>query len=180
MEETKTIYTIGHSNRSFEQFIAMLQSFNISMIADIRSLPGSRKYPHFDKESLEVSMPANGIEYMHLLSLGGRRRANKNTRNTAWRHLAFRGYADYMETPAFVDGIKELTIAAKQFATVYICSEAVWWRCHRAMVSDYLKLQGWRVMHIMSEGKATEHPCTSAATIINGELSYHEKDDATS
>jgi uncharacterized protein (DUF488 family) len=172
MEPSKTIYPVGHSNKSFEEFVAMLRSFNIELLVDIRSLPGSRKYPHFDKEALQLSLPANGIQYMHLLSLGGRRKVNKDSRNTAWRHPAFRGYADYMETETFAEGIKELEAAAMQSCTAYMCSEAVWWRCHRSMVSDYLKLRGWRVMHIMSEGKATEHPYTSAATIINGKLSY--------
>lgn len=179
MEESKTIITIGHSNRTFDAFLALLRSFDIELIADIRSLPGSRKYPYFDKEALQVSLPENGIRYLHLPSLGGRRKANKDTLNTAWRHLAFRGYADYMETSAFLNGIEELTAVAHNVRTAYMCSEAVWWRCHRAMVSDYLKLQGWRVLHIMSEGKATEHPYTSAASIENGRLNYHAKDDTS-
>jgi uncharacterized protein (DUF488 family) len=142
-KEVKTIYTIGHSNRPLADFIAMLQSFDIGLVADIRSLPGSRKYPHFDKENLQVFLPEYTIQYTHLSDLGGRRKADRNSRNTGWRHQAFRGYADYMETAAFADAVQELQEAASKVPTAYMCSEAVWWRCHRAMVSDYLKFNGW-------------------------------------
>ena len=172
MGATKVIYTIGHSSRPFDEFMAMLQSFSVELVADVRSLPGSRKYPQYDKEALEVSLPANNTAYMHLINLGGRRRPDKNTRNTGWRHVAFRGYADYMQTEKFSEGIEELVKVGSKLTTAYMCSEAVWWRCHRAMVSDYLKLRGWKVMHIMAVGKATEHPYTSPAKIINGRLSY--------
>lgn len=172
MNESRTIYTIGHSNRSIEEFLAMLQSFGIGLIADIRSLPGSRKYPHFDKEALQASLPQNNIQYVHLANLGGRRRPGKDSRNTGWRHRAFRGYADYMETEAFSDGVLELEKAGISIPTAYMCSEAVWWRCHRAMVSDYLKVKGWNVLHIMDPGKAKEHPYTSPAKVTDGRLSY--------
>lgn len=171
-EENKTIWTIGHSTRPFEAFVAMLHSFNIDLIADIRSYPGSRKFPQFNKEALEISLPQNHIQYVHLKDLGGRRKANPDSKNSGWRHAAFRGYADYMETIAFKDGIKELANIALKQRAAYMCSEAVWWRCHRSMVSDYLKLQGWKVMHIMGMGKATEHPYTPPARIVNGELNY--------
>lgn len=173
-EQNKTIWTIGHSTRSLEEFIAMLQSFNIVVIADIRSFPGSRKFPHFNKEALEISLPENKIQYVHLKDLGGRRKPNPDSKNTAWRHIAFRSYADYMETDSFKDGISELEKIALKQRTAYMCSEAVWWRCHRSMVSDYLKLNGWNVMHIMGMGKETEHPFTGPARIVNGELNYEK------
>ena len=109
--------------------------------------------------------------------LGGRRKANPDSKNTAWRHVAFRSYADYMETPAFKDGIKALEQIALKQRTAYMCSEAVWWRCHRSMVSDYLKLHGWKVMHIMGMEKATEHPYTAPARIVNNELNYEKETD---
>lgn len=171
-KENKIIWTIGHSTRSLEEFVAMLHSFKIELVADIRSYPGSRKFPQFNKEALEISLPQNNIEYIHLKSLGGRRKVNPDSKNTAWRHLAFRGYADYMETSAFKEGIKELEMVALKQRTAYMCSEAVWWRCHRSMVSDYLKVHGWKVMHIMGIGKEDEHPYTAPARIIGGELSY--------
>lgn len=174
-ERIKTIWTIGHSTRTLEKFVAMLHSFNIELIADIRPYPGSRKFPQFNKEALEISLPQNNIQYLHLKELGGRRKANPDSKNTAWRHVAFRSYADYMETPAFKDGIKTLEQIALKHRTAYMCSEAVWWRCHRSMVSDYLKLNGWKVTHIMGMEKATEYPYTAPARIVKNELNYEKE-----
>jgi uncharacterized protein (DUF488 family) len=171
----KTIWTIGHSTHSFEEFVAMLHSFGIESIADIRSYPGSRRFPQFNKEALEISLPQNKIKYVHLINLGGRRKANPDSKNTAWRNVAFRGYADYMETDVFKDGINELEKIALKQQTAYMCSEALWWRCHRSMISDYLKLRGWKVMHILGKGKAEEHSYTSPARIVNGELNYESE-----
>jgi len=168
----ETIWTIGHSTRTFEEFVAILHSFGIELVADIRSYPGSRKFPQFNKEELEISLPQNNIRYIHLKNLGGRRKVNPDSKNTSWRHLAFRGYADYMETPAFKEGIVELEKLSLNHHTALMCSEALWWRCHRSMVSDYLKVHGWQVMHIMGFGKEKEHPYTSPGIIIKGELSY--------
>ena len=177
MTETqeKNIWTIGHSTRTIEHFIAMLRSFKIEQVADIRSFPGSRRYPHFNKEALEISLPANGIGYMHLKDLGGRRPAKTDSINTGWRNAAFRGFADYMQTDNFKKGIEQLEEIALQKITAYMCSEAVWWRCHRSLVSDLLKLNGWNVYHIMEIGKAEEHTYTQPAKIIDGKLSYEEK-----
>jgi uncharacterized protein (DUF488 family) len=172
LEENKEIWTIGHSTRTLEELITMLKSFSIQLVADVRNFPGSRKYPYFNKESLEITLPQNNIQYIHLKNLGGRRKPNANSKNTAWKNTAFRGYADYMETHAFEQGISELVNNALKQRTAYICSEAVWWRCHRAMISDYLKAHAWKVMHIMDVDKAQEHPYTSPARIVNGELSY--------
>jgi uncharacterized protein (DUF488 family) len=170
------IWTIGHSTHPLEEFVAILQSFEIEMLVDIRNYPGSRRYPHFNKEALEISLPANGIQYIHLKELGGRRKPVGNSINTAWRNEAFRGYADYMQTAEFKKAIEKLeAIAQKQF-TAYMCSEAVWWSCHRALVSDDLKSKGWTVLHIMDVGKATEHPYTKPAKVINGVLRYDEPD----
>jgi len=174
-KENKIIWTIGHSTRSSEEFVAMLHSFKIELVADIRSYPGSRKFPQFNKEALEISLPQHNIEYIHLKSLGGRRKVNPDSKNTAWRHLAFRGYADYMETSAFKEGVKELEVVALKQRTAYMCSEAVWWRCHRSMVSDYLKVHGWKVIHIMGIGKGEEHPYTSPARIIEDKLVYSKE-----
>lgn len=176
-EENKTIWTIGHSTRTLEEFLTMLQSFDIQLIADIRSYPGSRRFPQFNKEALEISLPQNGIEYILIKNLGGRRKAAPDSKNTGWRHVAFRGYADYMETDSFKAGAAELETLALKKRTAYMCSEAVWWRCHRSMVSDYLKVNGWTVMHIMAVGKATEHSFTAPARIVNGELNYEKDPD---
>jgi len=151
----------------------MLKSFQIEVLADVRSFPGSRRVPHFNKEALEVSLPQAGFQYIHLKNLGGRRKVLPDSKNTSWRHPAFRGYADYMETEAFRLGIDELKYIALTQRTAYLCSEAVWWRCHRAMISDFLKAEGWNVMHIMAVEKAQEHPYTQPARIVDGKLTYH-------
>ncbi len=175
MKEAKQkmiIWTIGHSTRTLDEFITMLKSFQIERLADIRSFPGSRRYPHFNNKTLEVSLPENNIKYIHLKELGGRRQVRSDSINTGWRLAAFRGYADYMETSTFKKATLELERLAYKERTAYMCSEALWWRCHRSLVSDYLKVHGWTVMHIMGVGKAQEHPYTSPAEIVNGELLY--------
>lgn len=176
MESQNTIWTIGHSTHSLEEIVTMLRSFQIEWVADIRSYPGSRKFPQFNKEALQISMPENGIQYTHLKALGGRRRVMADSKNTAWRHPAFRGYADYMETAEFKTGMASLETLARKYRTAYMCSEALWWRCHRSLVSDFLKAKGWTVIHIMGIGKSEEHPYTSAATIVNGTLSYMKRE----
>lgn len=169
----KTIWTIGHSTRSIEEFLAMLRSFDIKVLADVRTFPGSRRYPHFNKPSLGQELKNHDIAYQHFPELGGRRKPRPDSSNTAWRHVSFKGYADYMESDEFKQGIERLEKYGLENATAYMCSEAVWWRCHRALVSDYLKIRGWQVMHIMDSGKATEHPYTKPAKVVHGELFYN-------
>ncbi len=171
-----TVYTIGHSTHSVENFIAMLQSFGIKTLVDIRGLPGSRKFPQFDKENLEISLDKNGIHYIHLKELGGRRKVHKDSKNTRWRNASFRGYADYMETEEFEKGVVELESIALRSPTAYMCAEAVWWRCHRSMVSDYLKAKGWKVLHIMGVDKAEEHSYTSPARVVGNNVFYSDDD----
>jgi uncharacterized protein (DUF488 family) len=166
------IWTIGHSTRTIGHFISMLKSFDIELVADIRSFPGSKRYPHFNRENLAVVLSSDNIEYFHLKTLGGRRQAKADSVNTGWRNAAFRGYADYMQTEDFKKGIQQLEEIASIKRTAYMCSEAVWWRCHRSLVSDHLKLNGWIVHHIMEIGKEEEHPYTAPAKIVNGQLSY--------
>lgn len=172
--QNKIIWTIGHSSRSWQDFISLLQSFQISVLVDIRNFPGSRRYPHFNKEFMEASLPASDIRYIHLKDLGGRRKPIEGSINTAWRNAAFRGYADYIQTDDFNKAVSVLESIAMQNRTIYMCSEAVWWSCHRALVSDYFKWKAWKVMHIMGIEKATEHPYTKPAKIINGLLRYDE------
>ena len=174
--DKKLIWTIGHSTRPIEIFIEMLKSFDISFLADIRNYPGSKRYPQYNKENLDQSLKDVHIIYRHFKDLGGRRKPMINSVNTAWRNSAFRGYADYMETITFQKAAEELMEVAEKQRTVYMCSEAVWWSCHRSLLSDYLKIRGWNVYHIMDIKKATEHPYTKAARIENGELHYDEPD----
>jgi uncharacterized protein (DUF488 family) len=166
------IWTIGHSTLSISQLIEKLRSFEIKVLADVRSFPGSRRYPHFNRERLSVSLADAGIEYQHFPELGGRRRARPDSLNMTWRNESFRGYADYMETEPFRQGIDRLLDVVRARRTAVMCAEALWWRCHRSLISDYLKASGLEVTHIMAAGKSEAHPFTSAARIVNGQLSY--------
>ena len=167
-----TIYTIGHSTRSLEDFLELLQAHNIEALADVRQFPGSRRHPQFGQENLAHSLTQAGIAYVHFPELGGRRRARPDSPNTAWRNEAFRGYADYMMTHDFQAGIDRLPKLAQERGTAVMCAEALWWRCHRALISDFLKVNSVKVIHILSANKTEEHPFTSAARVIDGKLSY--------
>jgi uncharacterized protein (DUF488 family) len=143
------------------------------LVVDVRGLPGSKRYPQFNKEALAQSLREHGIHYEHLPKLGGRRKPRPDSRNTAWRNASFRGYADYMETEEFRRGIERLLdLANKVGPTAIMCAEAVWWRCHRALISDYLKTRGIEVVHIVDAKKTEPHPYTSVARIVGGTLSY--------
>lgn len=174
--KTTTIYTIGHSTRSLEEFLSMLHSFHIKTVADVRRFPSSRKFPQYNQDNLKLALKDAGINYIHLIDLGGRRKAKKDSKNTIWKNVSFRGYADYMETEDFENAVQELEEIAMQDTTVYMCSEAVWWRCHRSMVSDYLKAKGWEVLHIMGIGKAQDHKYTAPAKVKDHKVSYAEDD----
>jgi len=153
-------------------FLELLTSFDIELLADVRSFPGSRRFPHFNTENLRGSLADPGIDYVHIPELGGRRKTRLDSQNVAWRNESFRGYADYMETEAFREGIEQLLELARERRTAIMCAEAVWWRCHRSLIADYLKAAGVAVAHILGVGKSEEHPYTSAAQIVNGKLSY--------
>lgn len=170
------IWTIGHSTRSLQEFIDLLSENGIEAVADVRSFPGSRKFPHFNAEALAKSLPEVAIEYVLFKQLGGRRKSRPDSPHTVWRNEAFRGYADYMDTADFRTGIDALLVLAGKKRTAIMCSEAVWWRCHRSMISDYLKADGVVVEHIMGPGKTEIHPFTSAAKIARGKLVYGPAD----
>ena len=169
-----TLWTIGHSTRSIEEFVALLKANGIELLADIRRHSGSRKFPQFNPEPLAASLTAAGIEYRQIEKLGGRRKVRPDSHNTVWRNLSFRGYADYMETVDFAEGIDTLLALAAKQRTAIMCAEAVWWRCHRALVSDLLKAKGIRVLHILSETSVKEHPFTSAAKVVGDTVRYSE------
>jgi len=166
------IWTIGHSTHSMEEFLRILGSYGIGALADVRRFPGSRAHPQFNQEELERHLAAAGIMYLWLPELGGRRRPRGDSQNLVWRNASFRGYADYMETEPFREGIERLLQTARRRPTALMCAEAVWWRCHRALIADYLKAMGVEVSHILTSTKSNLHPYTSAARITDGELSY--------
>jgi uncharacterized protein (DUF488 family) len=175
MESTlNEIWTIGHSTHPPDVFLDLLKGQGIGLLIDVRNFPGSRRYPHFNKETLESWLQAAGIRYLHLKALGGRRKPVEDSINNRWRNTAFRGYADHMGSEAFKEDLQILIEEARQIRTCYMCSEAVWWSCHRALISDLLKSIDWKVTHILSANKTQEHPYTSAARIENGELRYDE------
>jgi uncharacterized protein (DUF488 family) len=171
-EKPLEIWTVGHSTRTFSEFLELLQYFNIEMVADVRQYPGSRRYPHFSKAALGEALSLAGIGYEHLEELGGRRPVLPGSHNQGWKSAAFRGYADYMETGPFEAGIERLAGLARRGRTAFMCAEALWWRCHRSLIADYLKWKGARVFHITGPGKGEEHPYTVVAAIVDGKLSY--------
>lgn len=167
-----TIWSIGHSTRTIEEFLDLLRRHRIEILVDVRHFPGSRRFPHFDKDTLHRSLAMAGIRYEHMVELGGRRPARPDSHNLLWRNASFRGYADYMETQPFRDGIDRLLGIARTGRTAVMCSEVLWWRCHRSVIADYLKSMGMQVIHILGPDKVQEHPYTSAARLVDGRLSY--------
>jgi len=166
------IWTVGHSTHTAEIFGEILSAHQIAALVDVRMYPGSRRYPQFNKEALSESLDRLAIKYQHEPRLGGRRTPRKDSHNTAWQNAQFRGYADHMETPEFKQAVEELLELSSNTRTAVMCAEAVWWRCHRGLISDYLKSKGHTVIHIVNEKKTEEHPFTSVARIVDGELSY--------
>ncbi len=170
--ESLVVWTIGHSSRPLETFLALLKGEDVEQVADVRRYAGSRAHPHFNPEPLARSLREDGIQYVPFPELGGRRVPNPASVNTVWRNAAFRAYADYMETEGFRTGFARLVQVATEGRTAILCAEAVWWRCHRSLIADALKAAGVRVLHIMDGGKLSEHPYTSAAQVVDGQLYY--------
>ncbi len=168
----ETIWTVGHSTRSLDVFLDLLARYRIEAIADVRRFPGSRRHPHFASEALAASLPAHGIDYQWLPALGGRRKVQPGSPNTAWRNASFQGYADHLASAEFATGLAGLMNMAAHKRTAMMCAEAVWWRCHRSLISDLLKIGGVEVIHIIDAAHSTSHSYTSAASIVNGKLSY--------
>jgi uncharacterized protein (DUF488 family) len=166
------IWTIGHSTRSLGEFLGLLRGERIELLADVRRYPASRMHPHFDAGALGKSLIAADLRYEGYPELGGRRTPRVGSTNTRWRNASFRGYADYMESPAFDTALARLIADAADARTAIMCAEAPWWRCHRALIADALKARGIEVLHIMGEERSIAHPYTSAANVVDGKLSY--------
>ena len=165
-DESQTLWTIGHSTRDIEAFIDLLTENHIEVLIDVRRFPGSRRYPQFHTDALALSLPAAGINYRHIVALGGRRKAHADSPNTEWRNLAFRGYADHMASAEFCDAFAALSALAAQRRCAIMCAELLWWRCHRSMIADDLALHGWHVVHIMNAGKNAEHAFRAPAHLV--------------
>ncbi len=166
------LWTIGHSTRTIDAFLALLTANGIERLADVRRFPGSRRLPHFGREALSASLESAGLGYEHLPDLGGRRTPRPDSPNTAWRDPSFRAYADYMASPEFNRAMAGLVAMAETARTAVMCAEALWWQCHRGLIADRLKADGHDVVHIIGAGKVQPHPYTSAARIVDGVLWY--------
>jgi uncharacterized protein (DUF488 family) len=168
-----TLYSIGHSTRSLDELVEALRAHSIEILADIRSVPMSRRLPHFNREALEKTMPAAGIRYIWMKELGGRRKTIRDdSPNIALRNSSFRNYADYMLTQEFQNAAAELIKIAGSLRTAYMCAERVYFHCHRMLVSDWLTAQGHEVLHIDGTGPAKPHQLLPEARMIDGELIY--------
>jgi uncharacterized protein (DUF488 family) len=174
MNTPATVWTLGHSTRSIDAFLALLEHYRIEGIADVRRHPGSRRLPQFGSDALREALATRGIAYAWLPELGGRRRPAADSVNRAWRNSSFRGYADHLKSAEFAVGLARLLELASQRRTAMMCAEVLWWRCHRSLVSDVLKVRGIEVLHIQDEQHAVAHPFTAPARLIDGELSYVE------
>jgi len=166
------IWTVGHSTRSAEEFSETLLAHQMEVLVDVRSFPGSRRYPHFNKPELSRLLDSIGLLYLHCPALGGRRRPSPDSKNTAWKNSSFRAYADHMEGEEFQKGIEVLLELSETKRTAVMCAEALWWRCHRSLIADFLKAKGIEVIHILDARKTESHPYTSAARVVEGRLSY--------
>jgi uncharacterized protein (DUF488 family) len=166
------VHTVGHSTRSLEELIALLGAHGIVHLADVRTVPRSARNPQFNRESLPAPLGAAGIAYSHRPELGGLRRARKDSPNTGWRNASFRGFADYMLTAEFEDGLNKLMETASREAIAIMCAEAVPWRCHRSLISDALAARGVRVLHIVGKARVQAHSLTPFACVEGTRITY--------
>ena len=167
-----TLWTIGHSTLSADEFVGRLRAHRLEALADVRRVPGSRRHPQFAREAMEQWLADAGIGYAWLPQLGGRRRPSPKTPHTAWRNESFRGYADHLSSREFAEGMAALQAFALTRRTALMCAETLWWQCHRSLIADVLKVHGVQVLHVGAAEAETPHPYTSAATIVDGELTY--------
>lgn len=172
-----TLWTVGHSTRAWEEFLAVLAAHGIEAIADVRRFPGSRRYPWFASETLAAQLPAVGIAYQWLPQLGGRRRVQPGSPNGGWRNAAFQGYADHMASAEFGEGLAQALALAACQRTALMCAESVWWRCHRRLIADLLAHRGYLVCHILDAKPAQAHPVNPAAQPRGDALVYPPAQD---
>ena len=169
---TERIYTVGHSTHPIEEFVELLNAHGVTQLADVRTIPKSRHNPQFGEDELRESLPQNGIAYQRLEALGGLRHTTKDSVNGAWKNASFRGYADYMQTDAFVAGLAELIGLGDEKPTAIMCAEAVPWRCHRSLIGDALLVRGIEVLDIMTTKSAKPHTLTGFARVDGTRLTY--------
>lgn len=167
-----TVYTVGHSTRSLDEFLRLLAAHGVRRIVDVRSVPASRRYPHFAREALAESLPAAGVDYRWMKELGGRRRPRTDSPNGAWQNDSFRGFADYMQTPEFAAAVDELLDLAQGGDLAIMCAESMPWRCHRWLIGDALTVRGIEVLDILAEQSARPHRLTTFARVAGERITY--------
>lgn len=169
-----TLYTVGHSTRSLDEFLALLRAHRIAGIVDVRRFPGSRRHPHFGSDPLAQVLAEAGIRYAHAPDLGGRRASSaSDSPNRAWRNASFRAYADHMASPEFRAALGRVLAAAEERPTAVLCAEAVPWRCHRQLIADAAVAREWRVLHVLDGGRLEEHALHPEARVRqNGTVEY--------
>jgi uncharacterized protein (DUF488 family) len=168
----RMVFTVGHSNRSLDDLLALLRAHGVTHVADVRKMPRSRSNPQFNSDTFPSALHAAGIGYTHLPALGGLRRPRPDSPNTAWENRSFRGYADYMLTPEFEAGLGDLIRMAETDSVAVMCAEAVPWRCHRSLIADALVVRGVPVQHILSAARAAAHTLRPWAKVQDGRLTY--------
>jgi uncharacterized protein (DUF488 family) len=167
------LYTIGHSTHPIETFLELLAQHQIVLLADVRSFPSSRRWPQFNQNALKASLETRQIAYEWIGGLGGRRHSKlAASLHSAWEHPAFRSYAEYADTPLFAAGLGQLLESAEKRRTAIMCSEGLWWRCHRRIISDHVIIRRWEVRHIMPDGKLAVHSLTQIARIDDSRIVY--------
>ena len=168
----RSIWTVGHSNHPLERFLEILKAHEIERLIDVRRFPGSRRWPHFSAARLSTSLPDSGIDYVGMPELGGRRKANPDSPHTAWRVEAFRGYADFMDTPGFTASLERVEDLASEKRSALMCAEALPWRCHRSLIADALIARGWKVFEILSEKESRPRELPAFARLEGTRVVY--------
>jgi len=171
-ESELTVYTVGHSTRSLNEFISLLKAYKVTMVIDVRTVPRSRHNPQFNKETFPDNLKTAGVKYVHMPELGGLRRAQASSPNLAWKNKSFRGYADYMQTKEFTENLLKLVTLARENCLAIMCAEAVPWRCHRNLISDALVARRMKVKHILTETSQTSHELTPFAHLEGSKITY--------
>jgi uncharacterized protein (DUF488 family) len=166
------VLTIGHSNRSIQEFLDILQVHQVQLVIDVRKLPGSRSNPQFNQDTLPQALEKYGIGYVHLPTLGGLRRRRLDSPNAGWKNASFQGYADYMLTPEFEEGLQELLEQARDKRAALMCAEAVPWRCHRSLIADALVVRGIAVEHIFNMSRSQPHVLRTWAHVDGKQITY--------
>jgi uncharacterized protein (DUF488 family) len=166
------VFTVGHSTRSLDELVELLHAHGIALLADVRTVPRSRRVPHFNQANLAAELPRRGVEYMHLPELGGLRRPRRDSPNTGWRSESFRGYADHMAGAEWQAALARLIDLGRERDVAVMCAEAVPWRCHRSLIADGLTVRGIQVRHIVGPGRAQSHALTPFARVDGERISY--------